>query len=149
MPPTDPRAAEPLLRFSGAVERDPAIERWFGERPDELRAIARRWFVRMRQCDAGVLELFHDGCPVVCVRDAPFAYVGAYTSHVNVGFFHGNALPDPARLLLGSGKRMRHVKIRPEAVVDAAALEALIAAAHADIVARTMATAGSARRVST
>jgi hypothetical protein len=27
-----------------------------------------------------------------------------FTSHVNVGFFHGAALPDPARLLQGNGK---------------------------------------------
>ena len=30
-----------------------------------------------------------------------------FTSHVNVGFFHGAALPDPARLLQGNGKFCR------------------------------------------
>jgi hypothetical protein len=33
---------------------------------------------------------------------------------VNVGFFHGATLPDPARLLQGTGKFKRHVKLRPE-----------------------------------
>ena len=68
--------------------------------------------------------------------DAPFGYVNIFASHVNVGFFHGAALKDPARLLQGSGKRMRHVKLRPGTAVDAASLSRLIAAAYLDIKAR-------------
>jgi len=125
-----------LLRFSGAVERDPAIEAWFAARPDALGAIARTWFMFMRNRGVGVVELMHDGYPTVCVEDAPFAYVGAFRAHVNVGFFQGAALPDPARLLQGTGKFMRHVKVKPGQAIDKAALEALITAAHRDIVAR-------------
>jgi hypothetical protein len=55
---------------------------------------------------------------------------------VNVGFFQGAGLPDPARLLQGAGKRMRHVKLRPGAAIDAASLTRLIEAAYADIKAR-------------
>jgi hypothetical protein len=51
--------------------------------------------------------------PTACVEDAPFAYVSAFRDHVNVGFFHGTALPDPAGLLQGTGKYMRHVKVKP------------------------------------
>jgi hypothetical protein len=68
--------------------------------------------------------------------DAPFGYVNVFTAHVNVGFFHGAALRDPARLLQGSGKFMRHVKLRPGAATNAAALTRLIAAAYADIKSR-------------
>src|SRR5688572_2624511 len=104
---------EPLLTFSGTVDHDPAIDRWIDGQPSDLASIARSWFTRMRQCGKDVRELLHDGCANVCVRDAPFAYVGAFKAHVNVGFFHGARLPDPAGLLQGTGKRMRHVKIRP------------------------------------
>jgi hypothetical protein len=52
---------------------------------------------------------------------------------VNVGFFHGATLDDPARLLEGAGKRMRHVKPRWGEPVNAAALNDLIAAACRDI----------------
>jgi hypothetical protein len=52
---------------------------------------------------------------------------------VNIGFFRGAWLPDPTELLQGDGKFMRHVKLRPEEQPDAAALEALVRAAHADI----------------
>ena len=63
-------------------------------------------------------------------------YVNAFTPHVNVGFFHGAALPDPARLLQGTGKFMRHVKLRQGTAIDAASLSGLIEAAYSDIKAR-------------
>jgi hypothetical protein len=104
--------------------------------PSELGSMARVWFALMRQCGRGVRELMHDGCPTACVEDAPFAYVNAFTAHVNVGFFHGAALPDPAGLLEGTGKYMRHVKVKPGLALDDSSLEKLIAAAYRDIVAR-------------
>ena len=122
-----------FLRFNGAVERDPAIDAWMKEHAGELGALARQWFESMRQCGDEVRELLHDGCPVACLGDAPFAYVNAFTSHVNVGFFHGASLPDPARLLQGNGRFMRHVKLRPGTAIDAAALSRLIEDAYSDI----------------
>jgi hypothetical protein len=122
-----------LLRFNGAVERSPTIDAWMEEHADELGAIARKWFEVMRKCGDEVRELLHDGCPVACFGDAPFGYVNIFTSHVNVGFFHGAALLDPARLLQGTGKFMRHVKLKPGTATDSAALGRLIASAYADI----------------
>ena len=119
-----------FLRFNGAVEREPAIEAWMKEHPDDLGNIAHEWFEVMRKCGDEVRELLHDGCPVACFGDAPFGYVNVFTSHVNVGFFHGAALPDPARLLQGNGRFMRHVKLRPGMAVDSAALNRLIDAAY-------------------
>jgi hypothetical protein len=125
-----------LLRFDGAVERDPAIQAWLKAHAGELGAMAREWFAVMRKCGDEVRELLHDGCPVACLGDVPFGYVNVFTSHVNVGFFHGAELPDPARLLQGAGKYMRHVKLKPGTATNAAALRALIDAAYADIKAR-------------
>ena len=95
--------------------------------------MAREWFEVMRGCGDEVRELVHDGCPVACLGDVPFGYVNVFTAHVNVGFFHGAALKDPAGLLLGTGKRMRHVKLRPGTPTNAAALRDLIEAAYRDI----------------
>lgn len=125
-----------IIRYSGAVARDPAIEAWFESRSAPLRPLARRWFATMRKSGPDVVELLHDDYATVCVGDAPFAYVGAFTAHVNVGFYHGVELPDPAGLLQGTGKRMRHTKLRPDAAIDEQALAALIAAAYRDIIAR-------------
>jgi hypothetical protein len=126
------------LRFTGAVKRDPEIAALFAAPPVELQALAVAWFARIRQCGPDVLELMHDGLATVCVRDVPFAYVGVFTAHVSVGFFHGASLPDPGRLLEGSGKYMRHVKLRPGVAFDESALESIIAAAYADVGMRLM-----------
>ncbi len=125
-----------LLRLDGVVERDPAIEAWMNEHGGELGAMAREWFAVMRRCGDEVREILHDGCPVACLGDVPFGYVNAFTSHVNVGFFQGAALPDPARLLQGSGKFMRHVKLRPGTATDTASLSRLIETAYSDMKSR-------------
>jgi hypothetical protein len=121
------------MRFPEAVESEPSIDAWLNSRRAELRSIAQRWFAQMRKSGSDVRELMHDGCPTVCVGDAAFAYVGVYTSHVNVGFFHGAFLKDPLGLLEGTGKRMRHVKLRPGIEIDSSALAALIRDAYLDV----------------
>ena len=119
-----------LMRFPTAVPRDPAVEAWFEARPDALGEMARRWYEHMRACGDDVRELLHDGQPTACVGDAAFGYVDAFSAHVNVGFFPGSLLDDPAGLLAGTGKHMRHVKLRPGSDVDDAALTALIEEAY-------------------
>ena len=125
-----------LLRFNGTLERDPVIDAWLGKQPGELGAMARDWFEVMRRCGDEVREVFHDGCANACLGDVPFGYVNVFTAHVNVGFFQGASLPDPARLLQGTGKFMRHVKLKPGTVMDTAALSRLIEVAYSDIKAR-------------
>jgi hypothetical protein len=135
-----------IFRISKGSKRDPAVKNWWSEGPIELRSIARLWFLRMRQCGDDVRELIHDGCPVVCVDDAPFGYVNSFKNHVNVGFFYGAMLEDPARQLEGSGKRMRHVKLKPGREPNAAALRGLIDAAYLDIKKRLGSESSFARR---
>lgn len=125
-----------LLRFPSAVRHDPLIGTWLRAQRDDLRPFVETWFERMRQCGGDVRELMHDGCPTACVDDAAFGYVNAFRDHVNVGFFFGALLKDPTRLLEGTGKRGRHVKLRPGLLVDSAALSRLVDAAYVDIKAR-------------
>ncbi len=122
-----------IFRLSDPVQRDPGIDAWMRERPADLGRIARRWFEVMREQGDDVREALHDGHPTACVADAAFAYVNAFTAHVNVGFFLGAELRDPARLLEGTGRFMRHVKLRPGCDVDEAALAGLIGAAYLDM----------------
>jgi len=122
-----------LFRFSNSIRRDPAIEVWMHEHAGELGVIAQRWFESMRDCGDDVRELLHDGHPTACVADTAFAYVNAFKAHVNVGFFRGTELADPNGLLEGTGKFMRHVKLRPEGEVDTTALMKLIVTAYIDM----------------
>jgi hypothetical protein len=122
-----------ILRFPSAVKHDPAIDVWLRAQRADLLPFVETWFARMRQCGGDVRELMHDGCPTACVDDAAFGYVNAFKAHVNVGFFFGALLKDPARLLEGTGKRGRHVKLRPGRDVDSAALAQLVEAAYVEI----------------
>jgi hypothetical protein len=122
-----------LMRFPSAVKHDPAIEGWMNEHSSVLGAIAQYWFEVMRDCGDDVRELLHDGHPTACVGDAAFAYVNAFTAHVNVGFFRGAELADPIGLLEGTGRFMRHVKLRPDRPFDAKALKELIDIAYIDM----------------
>ncbi len=122
-----------LMRFPSAIRRDPSVDAWFSKVDDELRRFAQPWFEQMRGCGADVRELLNDGHPIACAGDVAFGYVNAFSVHVNVGFFYGAALDDPAGLLEGTGKRMRHVKVRWAQPVNATALSNLIAAAYRDI----------------
>ena len=122
-----------LFRFPSAVRRDPRIDAWMREHAGELGASAQRWFEVMRGCGDDVRELLHDGHPTACVADAAFAYVNAFRAHVNVGFFRGAEIADSEGLLEGTGRFMRHVKLRPEGAVDATALKKLIEIAYTDM----------------
>jgi hypothetical protein len=132
-------AMSQLMRFPSSVKRDPAIEAWMRAQRDELGVIAQRWFEAMRKSGDDVRELLHDGHPTACVGDAAFAYVNAFKAHVNVGFFRGAEIADPERLLEGTGKFMRHVKLRPDRDVDAIALMKLIETAYTDMKRRLIA----------
>ena len=125
-----------LFLLPGALPHYPVVVAWFDGGNEGLRATARGWFERIRALGPDVTEILHDHCPTACVAQAAFAYVAVYTRHAAIGFFHGADLPDPSGLLEGSGKRMRHVKLRWGAAVDEAAVAALVAAAYADIRAR-------------
>ncbi len=61
-----------------------------------------------------------------------YAYILPYTQHVNLGFYQGASLPDPEGLLEGTGKALRHIKIRTMQDIDQPAITALIEAAVAE-----------------
>ncbi|ANM30529.1 hypothetical protein ABI59_14520 [Acidobacteria bacterium Mor1] len=122
-----------LFRFPAARKRDAGVDAWLVSRPGPLGEIARRWFEALRACGDDVRELIHDGHPTACVGDAAFAYVAVFKAHVNLGFYRGAELPDPAGLLQGSGKMMRHVKLGPGHEVDEETLAMLLEMAYTDM----------------
>lgn len=63
------------------------------------------------------------------MRDG-YAYVMPHKAHVNLGFFQGVALPDPEGRLEGTGKALRHVKLRGPEAVAAPWIRALLIAAR-------------------
>ncbi len=61
-----------------------------------------------------------------------YTYILPHTSWVNLGFFRGADLPDPDGLLEGTGKKLRHVKIRSVEAAENPAVRTLIEAALAE-----------------
>ena len=106
-----------IFNLPSAVAHSKEVEQWFFDHDDELGLIAQHWFKIFRACGDDVRELLHDG-------------------HVNLGFFGGAELQDPASLLEGTGKFMRHVKIKPNEAIDAPRLQELVEAAYTEMKAR-------------
>jgi hypothetical protein len=122
-----------LFRFSDSVTRSPDIDTWMRWQKGQVGKIAKHWFEVIRKSGTDVREILHDGHPTACVGDAAFAYVDTFKAHVNVGFFRGAEIADPQGMREGSGKFMRHVKIRPGSAFDERALSNLISAAYVDM----------------
>ena len=55
-----------------------------------------------------------------------FCYIGAYRAHVNLGFYYGAELADPLGLMEGTGKKLRHIKVKNIEKVDQPALRDII-----------------------
>ena len=125
-----------LFRLSNATRNSPDVRAWFASDDDGMRRLALPWFEVIRALGDDVVEVLHDGHPTACVGDAAFSCVNAFSAHANIGFFHGAALADPEGLLEGSGKRLRHFKVRWGEAVNEEAIKALINAAYLDIRAR-------------
>lgn len=122
-----------LLRYTGKDLQDLSIETWLKGKADFLHPIVEEWYAQILQSGEDVQGIFHDGYPMGCISHVPFAYVNAFSTHVNVGFFYGAELPDPQGLLTGNGKRMRHIKLVPGDTRNREAILNLIQAAYQDI----------------
>jgi hypothetical protein len=122
-----------LLRYTEKDFQKITMEEWLQSKVPTLRPLVGKWFHQIKNCGDDVQSIFHDGCPMACVDNVPFAYVNAYKAHINIGFFYGAYLPDKSNLLEGNGKHMRHIKLRPESISSDTAIQALIEAAYDDI----------------
>lgn len=122
-----------MMTCNGAQLDDPAVLEWLADHQHPLGLLAAEWFGRVRRLGGDVLELMHDGYATACIEKYPFVYVGVFKQHVNVGFYYGAELSDPAGLLEGTGKMMRHVKIRMDKQLDEDALQALVLLAYQDV----------------
>lgn len=59
-------------------------------------------------------------------------YIMPHKKWINLGFFYGALLDDPDELLEGTGKKLRHVKVRSLEAANNPAVKALIQAAMAE-----------------
>ncbi len=127
-PGEDPDAA--------ALEAD--VDRLVSEHPPELQAIERALRATIRAAFPGAIEQVDFANKLIAfgrsmrIRGLLFAII-AHKSHVNLQLADGAALPDPEGLIEGTGKRIRHVKIR---TVEAASSPAVVLIVAAQLAAR-------------
>jgi len=107
-----------------------------GVDPD-LAAIARRLRAVIRAVDVNTVETVRLGDNAATYGVGPkkmtdgYAYIMPMRGYVNLGFYQGALLADPKRLLEGTGKGLRHLKIRSRTDADRPAVRSLVAAALA------------------
>ncbi len=65
--------------------------------------------------------------------DAMFCYIAPLKDRINLGFYRGVVLPDASGLLEGTGKLLRHVKVRSMDELEQPALRQLITDAVAEL----------------
>ena len=95
-----------------------ALNDWRGDVVRELDALVRKAAPKA----TGTIKWAQP----VYEQNGPFAYVKAFSSAVNFGFWRGADLSDPDGALEGTGDRMRHVKIRSAEDVDLARFTAWV-----------------------
>ena len=79
------------------------LENWQGDIVSEVRRI-------LLQAAPEADEAIKWAQPVYSLN-GPFAYIKAFKSVVNFGFWRGADIDDPGGLLQGSGEKMRHIKL--------------------------------------
>lgn len=114
------------------MRNKPTLEEWLTSLPADLQVITRELIEVARKNMRGVHEFIYHDAVGYSVNDSPFdriCYIAPQKKgYVNFGFFFGAGLPDPKKLLVGEGKRLRHVKIWSVAEAKNPALSKLIAA---------------------
>ncbi len=135
-----------VLRLKDSKQHDPRIDEWLARLSGDLGIIATEATRLIREIAVGGTEIFQDGSAVTCIDLAPFVYVSVLPDHVSLGFFQGAELPDPAGLLTGTGKVMRHIKLKVGGAIDAEAVVELIQSAYDDMSRRAAGTSGNRSR---
>jgi hypothetical protein len=114
------------------------VDRLLSEHTPELQAIERALRTTIRTAFPVAIEQVDFANKLIAfgrsmkIRGLLFAII-AHKSHVNLQLADGAALPDPQGLIEGTGKRIRHVKIRS---VEAASSPAVVAIVEAQLAAR-------------
>jgi hypothetical protein len=100
----------------------------------EVQALARRTRQIIRETDADVVEIVNPGRGNLAYGSGAkmgewYCYIAPFKSYMNLGFSRGTELPDPHGLLEGTGKLLRHVKIRRLEDLERPGIRVLLAAA--------------------
>jgi hypothetical protein len=107
------------------------VEEFLSSFPTDVQAITRELVIVARKRMPGAHEFIYHDAVGYSLSDSPFdriCYIAPQKKgYINFGFFFGAGLEDPKELLIGEGKRLRHVKVWSGAEARNPALAKLIA----------------------
>lgn len=89
-----------------------ATDAWFEEAPEEHRLVLMQLRSLILNTGVGIKESIKWNRPCYETEKGLFCYLYPTKRYVNLGFQKGASLVDEEGLLEGSGKDMRHIKIR-------------------------------------
>ncbi len=120
---------------SPAVQLNAFIARYSPDIAAQTRAMLKTLRTRL----PGAVEMVYENhyalvigfCPMERASEV-IVSLAVYPEHINLCFFAGDRLPDPGKLLRGSGKVSRHIRLEGPEMLDTPAVMALIKAAIAD-----------------
>jgi hypothetical protein len=130
---------EPPTSSCGAIvkkEQSPEkqLASFLAKYSPEIRALALRALAKMRARLPGAVELVYDNYNALAIAFGPterlsdvIFSITLYPRWVSLFFRQGAGLPDPRKLLKGSGRTIRHIVLDNAAVLDTPAVRALIA----------------------
>jgi hypothetical protein len=104
--------------------------------PPPLAKLTKTVLKTMRERLPGAVELIYDKANALAIGFGPderasniIHSIAVYSKWINLYFFEGDSLPDPERLLQGTGTQVRHIRITSAADLDRPAVKALMEAA--------------------
>lgn len=110
------------------------IEDYLSALPKEQAQMCRQLHEKVVKSMHGVNAIIHHnalGYSTSSLASERVVYIAPQRSWINLGFFFGSDIPDPEQLLIGQGKRMRHIKIKALQEVDNPAIDAILKAVWA------------------
>jgi hypothetical protein len=126
------------LRIIGAMSADRAWETTIAGTSPDARAAAEAVRALVRRLDPNAVEVVWPHQGTVGWGIGPkkmtehYADLAVHPTHINLGFYRGALLRDPAGLLGGTGKAMRHMKLRSPGDADRPEISELLRAAHTE-----------------
>jgi hypothetical protein len=102
------------------------FDAFFANTPDERKPVVTELRKLVRRVAPNLVEQMKYGMPQYTKEKHTVVYIMPTTDHVNLGFYDGVELDDPKKLLEGTGKRLRHVKVRTVQAARSPALRAFV-----------------------
>ena len=129
----------PIIRYPGSMAAElGTFDELLEDSSSQIQAIARALRAMVLALDPQTTEIVRLGERAATFGHGPkkmsegYVYIQPHKDWVNLGFYVGTLLADPEGLLEGTGKKLRHVKVRNEESADTKALRALVKAAIAE-----------------